>query len=587
MGEAAMTEVERSMACCPVRLTVGVTAHLDLLPDEITGIECALGALFDELARRFPDTPLQALCPLAEGGERAFARAAAARGIPLVVPLPLPREYYLKDFSDAASRREFDELARNATVFVLPPHPGITWEQVAKPGTLRDDEYAQLGVFVSSHSQILVAIWDGKPSQQVGGTAQVVRYRLTNVYPAGAAVQPIGREVLADDENDLTFHIACSRNGPDGVPAAPLEPLSTAWLTGNLDRRAVKDIPADYARVFAMTATFNRDCARFGVPEAPKAGDLLAHAEAAQWPAGIRSTARLFGLADRLSNRYQRRLNFALRMTYTLAVVMGAAFVGYSTLPREQPLLYIFLGVFALGLCLYEAARRGDWHRRYLDYRVLAEGLRVQCFWTMAGIGNAGDGRFVHETFLQRQDPELGWIRHVMRDVELRSEPVADAGEAGLEYAVRNWVGEVDAASPTGQLGYYARKSVQHARLNNLTEKITALCLWSGMAIAVVLAILADRFGYTTRTVLLLLLGLLPLIAAVRGAYAHKRANRELIKQYRFMARTFRHARRRLDDAANAAEVREVLRVLGKVALDEHAEWILMHRERPLEQTRI
>ncbi|MGH8428134.1 MAG: hypothetical protein ACRES7_09165, partial [Gammaproteobacteria bacterium] len=97
----------------------------------------------------------------------------------------------------------------------------------------------------------------------------------------------------------------------------------------------------------------------------------------------------------------------------------------------------------------------------------------------------------------------------------------------------------------------------------------------------------ANRFSHATRTVMLLLLGLLPLIAAVRGAYAHKRADKELIKQYRFMAKTFRHARRRLDAAANTAEIREVLWVLGNAALDEHAEWILMHRERPLEQTRL
>ena len=31
----------------------------------------------------------------------------------------------------------------------------------------------------------------------------------------------------------------------------------------------------------------------------------------------------------------------------------------------------------------------------------------------------------------------------------------------------------------------------------------------------------------------------------------------------------------------------DILRALGEAALDEHAEWILMHRERPLEQTKL
>lgn len=568
----------------PVRLTVGVTAHRDILNSERPGIERIVGEFFDALSRRFPDTPLQALCPLAEGGERIFARAAVARGIPLVVPLPLPREYYVKDFPDAASREEFDLLCRDATVFELPLRSGVTREQVARPGELRDHEYAQLGVFVASHSQILVAIWDGKHSGGLGGTAQIVRYRLYNVYPSLTAARPIGQEVLADDENDLAYHIVCSRSGDGESPASPLEPLGTSWLTGDPESQSTREMPEKYARIFTMTAKFNRDGRRWHGAANAAVGGLFGAAGNMEWPAGIRHIDRMFTVADGLANRFQRRLNFALRSTYTLAVLMGTAFVGYSTIPDQQPLLYAFLGLFALGFCLYEIARRGDWHRKYLDYRVLAEGLRVQFFRAIAGVGNAGDGRFAYENFLQMQDAELGWIRHVMRDVELQASPPTDTGEAGLNFALNHWVG---GASDSGQLGYYANEARQRYRLHRLTEGVGALCLWSGIAIAVVLAVLARELDSVVRTVMLVLLGLLPLIAAIRGAYSYKRADKELIKQYRFMANIFRNARRRLNAASDAEEKREVLRVLGNAALDEHAEWILMHRERPLERSKL
>ncbi|MCP4303112.1 MAG: hypothetical protein GY783_21220, partial [Gammaproteobacteria bacterium] len=55
------------------------------------------------------------------------------------------------------------------------------------------------------------------------------------------------------------------------------------------------------------------------------------------------------------------------------------------------------------------------------------------------------------------------------------------------------------------------------------------------------------------------------------------------IKQYQFMHRLYKNAKLQLDVARMDAERREVLRALGEAALDEHAEWILMHRERPLE----
>jgi len=77
------------------------------------------------------------------------------------------------------------------------------------------------------------------------------------------------------------------------------------------------------------------------------------------------------------------------------------------------------------------------------------------------------------------------------------------------------------------------------------------------------------------------------LLAGVRQAYAHRTAESELMKQYEFMYRVFRSARRRLELAQDDADRRRILLLLGDAALDEHAEWIIMHRERPLDQTRI
>jgi hypothetical protein len=49
------------------------------------------------------------------------------------------------------------------------------------------------------------------------------------------------------------------------------------------------------------------------------------------------------------------------------------------------------------------------------------------------------------------------------------------------------------------------------------------------------------------------------------------------------MQRIFSAARSELEHAADATESREILRGLGETALAEHAEWAVMHRERPLE----
>lgn len=566
----------------PTHLTIGITAHRDLLPEQEPAIRAQLEALFDELASRFPGTPLQALCPLAEGGDRLFAKAARARGIPLLVVLPLPREQYLNDFRSEESRAEFAALCEGARVLELPLHPDTSLEQVSKPGHDRDREYAQLGVFLSSHCQILVALWDGRRSGLVGGTDQIVRYRLYNVYPSPDEERPVGPDVIADDENDLTFHIACSRTQLDGGPR-PTE-VSGVWLTGDPDCPRSERIPDKYVRIFRATAEFNRDAREIE----PQPGQSLHAGPMRQrWPQSIRGIERAFLVADELANFFQRRLNFALRGTYLLAVLMGGVYVGYSTVPDQPALLYAFLGLFGAGLLLYGWARRGAWHRKYLDCRVLAEGLRVQYFWAVAGVGRESDGRFVLESFLQKQDPDLGWIRHVMRDVDLEVGLNEESGRTGVDFAIANWIGDPARSDGGGQVNYYRTQAHKRWRLHRLTERIGAVCLWSGIAIAIFLAASGGLVPPRAHTVLLLLLGLLPLIAAVRAAYSHKRADKELIKQYRFMERAFRNAHRRLAAAATLDEQREVLRVLGNAALDEHAEWILMHRERPLEQSRL
>ena len=85
----------------------------------------------------------------------------------------------------------------------------------------------------------------------------------------------------------------------------------------------------------------------------------------------------------------------------------------------------------------------------------------------------------------------------------------------------------------------------------------------------------------------MVVMGTMLLLFGVRQGYAYSTAEKELIKQYEFMLRIFRNAHRRLDNASDLAEQRQVLLALGGSALDEHAEWILMHRDRSADQGEI
>ena len=330
---------------------------------------------------------------------------------------------------------------------------------------------------------------------------------------------------------------------------------------------------------FEHMAEFNADRVRYRaeIEGCPNAGDAPRGNDAIS----ARPEASLFRAADWLAVYFRQRVLLAMRIIYTLAAVMAIAFMIYDNLPDQDDFIYVFLVLFASGVCLSTITKRRDWHRKYLDYRALAEGLRVQGYWRRAGISLTGDPEFAQDSFLQKQDIELGWTRNVMRSAGLghaRSKPDDPDGE--LHEVIREWVGD---QAHGGQVDYFRNKAVQRTRQHHLTETLGLASLFTGIGISIVLAVLAHQLSADTKNALVLIMGVFSILAAVREAYAFRKADKELIKQYRFMQRIFAEARAALDNAIDAARQRDILRSLGETALAEHAEWALMHRQRPLE----
>ncbi len=115
--------------------------------------------------------------------------------------------------------------------------------------------------------------------------------------------------------------------------------------------------------------------------------------------------------------------------------------------------------MFAVGFVFVEWAHRKSRHRKYLDYRALAKGLRVEFYCEVAGVHARADGEFAHESFLQKQDVELEWIRTAMRAVSLRL--AVNSGsqvQSGFEQAFAGWVGDEDSVNGTGQLHCYRQR---------------------------------------------------------------------------------------------------------------------------------
>src|SRR5688572_15949462 len=82
-------------------ITIGITGHRDIRPEDVPMLEAAVGKILDEIAAACPATPLYVINSLAEGADRLAARVALKHGAKIVVPLPMSRELYETDFETA------------------------------------------------------------------------------------------------------------------------------------------------------------------------------------------------------------------------------------------------------------------------------------------------------------------------------------------------------------------------------------------------------------------------------------------------------------------------------------------------------
>ena len=565
-----------------MHLTIGVTGHRDLLADEIPALKDKVRGFFLQLKSDYPDLDLQLITPLAEGSDRLVADVAAEMGINLIVPLPMPQTEYEQDFSSDDAVQAFRDSLDSARVIHLRTLPEAQGRAVTPAD--RDRQYAQLGVFISNHSQILLALWDGKSSTATGGTAGVVKYHLTAVMP-GFSVAEESPNLLADNENDLAYHIVCSRDRADGQPKDGLQPLQTAWVTAHFGLEAGDRMPLEYAVMLQRLQDFDRDEEKYRAAIADEGADLLESAPDLELPIGTRAIADQHRVADWLAIHFQKRISLGLVAIHSIAVLMGLIFIVYSEFDGLDFLVNFFLFAFVAGFVLYKLGERRQWHRKHLDYRALAEGLRVQFYWSLAGVIDVQSAEFAYDNFLQKQDVDLGWIRHVMRNVSLSRSRDQIPPPEWVDWVIEQWVG--DESGETGQLSYYRSKELEKSKRFKRTTYLGRAALWMGILIAILLAIAGMDMSDNQRNILLVLMGTFPLIAGVRDAYSHKKAEKELIKQYRFMSGILSNARRLLDSSDDPEFRRRVLRALGNAALEEDAEWILMHRERPLEHSGI
>jgi hypothetical protein len=161
--------------CHKVPLVIGVTGHRDLRTEDIEALHNMVTEALQAIQSQNPHSSLRMLDSLAEGADQLCADAALALGIPLYASLPLDLQQYEADFSGDALMHLRMLAARSETVFVTPRSEPTLLVEPMLPSNVRDDAYRQAGIYVATHCDVLLALWDGRPHTPFGcGTAETV-----------------------------------------------------------------------------------------------------------------------------------------------------------------------------------------------------------------------------------------------------------------------------------------------------------------------------------------------------------------------------------------------------------------------------
>jgi len=558
-----------------IPLYIGITGHRDIRDEDKPALKELIKKIVNEKISQCPDTPIIVLTPLAEGADRLAAWAALECGISFICPLPMPVNEYRNDFSSTESLQEFDILLGKAEMwFEIPLTEGTLPEDLQNSKAKREEQYYQIGFFIARYSQLLIALWDGIEHLKRGGTAHIVNLKRTGL----PSEHPQLKQKLKNLQTGPIYHILTPRKtsspGEDmhsGKMIYPDYEGSDQSIAAAMDRRFLKHID-----------TYNHDVKKHAY--------LLSEIHLAPEQKTPGTIARIQTITDLLAAYFQTRRFFALKVLLVLTVIAFMFFQVYAEFWHRPLLLLLYPLTMGIGALWFLNANRRQYEQKHEDYRALSEAYRVQYFLDYAKIKAN-----VSEYYLQKHRGELEWVIYSLRATLLKSTLTKNRlksnfsfDEKDLNYINENWV--------KAQLDYYQKTGHKYERLHLGHRKMANRFFIGALSAAVILFVFSMLTEYLPaflekdhkhfHAILVVCTHSFLVISAALIGYSEKMIFSEQSKTCQQMVQLFTIAHEKLDKAIkmqNQDEANDIIWELALESLMENADWLLLHRSRPME----
>ena len=450
-----------------IPLVIGITGHRNISETTEEQIYDTSYAMLMDLKNRYPNTPIRVLSSLAAGADTACAEAAIAAGTELVVPLPMPADEYRKDFPGISLARFDSLLARATDVFVVPEY-----EKSEDPES-RGFYYRQAGIYVTDHSHILFACWDGKenPTPDGAGTFETVKLmRETPFFKT--------KDSVLDKNGGLVLQFVT----PCENETAPVDIYSLYLLDGSNPVLLMK--PQLDLKEFSLTDEFNRDLVKYGSKieyAMAESLDLCIDPDRQSKLSSDESTMLwIYAAADSLALFFQKKRLLALKLLAVMGLLFVLFFLFYDEL--SAPLMLVgYGGLIVIAVACNLVFSRKRYHDKYVLYRVLSEALRIQLFMDTANIFDFS----IHVPWWKRTEG-LSFVNDTCR--VLRKNVRAEFNNDSIDHLEENWIDP--------QIIYHLGAIARKGGKNKENKKIARSLLFIAILFFVIVTVIEAAFPY-------------------------------------------------------------------------------------------
>ena len=557
-----------STASAVIPLTFGIVGHRDIHPDDIDWAKQMVGTILQNYRKRYPNTPIIFMSALAESADHIAADAALeVEGVSLAAILPMAVDEYISDFKNPEARLRFDLLLKKSR-WKFETDDGCP----ANDRWQRDNKYQACGQYIAKHSHILFVFWNGENNNLIGGTADIVNFKLRGCIDHNTSAD----KYTKCNETGFVIHVPVRRLSSTFVPKT----RAVVWLPASARNGVFKNNNAQPNDKIALALE------QFNEERLVKAAILDGR------------TKTLHDTAGKLAVKYRNRSARFTAWIFCLSIIVLLA-TQLEEKSHAMPALMLEVLLITVVWSLWAYVHKWRIKTKYEDYRGLCEASRIQIYWNMSGIRDC-----VADDYLSAQSSELDWLRRALRTVAIldawENKYSADLKNNYVQVVKHEWLenqsvyfdgsGNKRGAIATNLLK--AERVAISSRVFLFSAGIAILATSAGKALSwlelgrsvqginAVAEFSVEWGGMITA-------GGLAMFTATK-AYGELMAYASHSKRYESLSLIYRRALEafsiwtRSGKEVNEQELRSLLIIVGKQALTENENWLITKRDREL-----